>query len=160
MRDPFEKANVNLILDMSLTSVRAEDMPHIEMFARLKISNWARRLWTYHDDAVANSNNFNLVQFQDRSIDILRQEIPVRRSFKTMSDAMAKFQRSREVSDGMKVADLGSVIIDLFDKSERFLIGGIDLQPADASYEGCCVPKLACCVDGLLGQADTMTFLE
>jgi hypothetical protein len=33
------------------------------------------------------------------------------------------------------------VTIDLFDKSERFLIRGVDLQPADASYEGCCVPK-------------------
>ena len=32
------------------------------------------------------------------------------------------------------------VTIDLFDKSERFLIGGVDLQPADASNEGCCVP--------------------
>ena len=124
MRDPFEKANVNLILDTSLTFVRAEDMSHIEMFARLKISNWARRLWTYHEDAVASSNNINLVQFQDRSIDILRQGIPVRRSFKTMSDAMAKFQRSREVSDSMKVADLGSAFnsaIRGFGESNRYL---------------------------------------
>ena len=33
------------------------------------------------------------------------------------------------------------VAIDLFDKRERSLIRGVDLQPADASYEGCRIPK-------------------
>ena len=33
-------------------------------------------------------------------------------------------------------------------KSEGFVIGGVDLQPADASYEGCCDPNVLC---GFLG---------
>lgn len=97
MREPFAKANIVRIFVNSLTGFKSRGLSEIEMFARLKVSNWSKRLWTYQEDAVGP---INYVQFNDQAVDILRQGVPLRRSMMTMSNTLEKFSFSRkEVGD-------------------------------------------------------------
>ena len=83
MREPFAKATVVLVTDNRLTHVKTKNMSDIEMYARLKMSNWAKRLWTFHEDAVGA---YHYIQFGDRSVDLLRQSIPLALSLQQIRD--------------------------------------------------------------------------
>lgn len=105
MKDPYAKAELVLVLDTGLTDVRSIDISPVEMFARVKLSNWAKRLWTFHEDAVGRNNYY---RFSDHAVDILRQEVPARQAVKTMSTTLARFDRDRAVGNPARISDLGS----------------------------------------------------
>lgn len=107
MRAPFSEAEIVLILDNSLLHHSIIDMSSEEMLARLKLSNWAKRLWTYHEDVVSK---FKLVQFHDRSVDISRYSIAPRGAIKKASDSIIKYQKSRQGDGDMAFTELASAL--------------------------------------------------
>ena len=112
MREPFARAKVVLIFDNRLTHVQTRNMSDIEMYARLKMSNWARRLWTFQEDAFGQHH---YVQFGDRSVDLLRQSIPLSLSLKQIRD--------KHVMGEMQVGDLSSAfatILNSFGECHEF----------------------------------------
>ena len=127
MRAPYAQADIVVILDNSLLQYSIVDMTSEEMLARLKLSNWAKRLWTYHEDVVSK---FQLVQFHDRSVDISRHSLAPRNAVKKATDSMIKYQKSCQEGGEMTMVELGSA---LFSAANSFiespkvsLLGGIN----------------------------------
>ncbi|EXJ91857.1 hypothetical protein A1O3_00407 [Capronia epimyces CBS 606.96] len=66
LSDVFLKAGGVLVLDSYLQSSDSRDMSPVEIVARISISGWTARLWTYSEGRLARRVWF---QFRDRAID-------------------------------------------------------------------------------------------
>ncbi|KAI9657240.1 MAG: hypothetical protein M1831_004429 [Alyxoria varia] len=67
LKDPFEKAQNVLVLDSYLQSFNAVTSSFREIFARIEVCGWMKRLWTFQEGRLGRKLWF---QFKDQAVNI------------------------------------------------------------------------------------------
>jgi hypothetical protein len=67
LNEPFKHAAAVLVLDSYLQSLDVEEMSLAEAMARITVSGWAKRMWTYAEGRLGSNIWF---QFKDHSINL------------------------------------------------------------------------------------------
>lgn len=78
LKEPYERARGVLVLDSSLQKRTARGVSAIELVARVKVSTWMQRLWTFQEGRLCRRVWF---QFQDGPVDLLEALDTWRESF-------------------------------------------------------------------------------
>jgi hypothetical protein len=67
--DVFRNASIVLVLDSYLQRLSSKSMSPTDLLARVSISGWTQRLWTFSEGRMGTNVRF---QFQDRAVDLFQ----------------------------------------------------------------------------------------